>query len=129
MRLAAKRGRQDHWDEMARVLAQAEEPGATNDDLMKIDRRCHEIVWDAAGNRFLTATLDMMYAQSDRLWHLYIADVADMKHAVQEHGEMFERLAAGDGDAAAELCEKHVRGFDDEMNQAVRKRLGSPLPK
>jgi DNA-binding GntR family transcriptional regulator len=129
MRLAAKRGRQDHWDEMARVLARAEEPGATNDDLMKIDRRCHEIVWDAAGNRFLTATLDMMYAQSDRLWHLYIADVADMKHAVQEHGEMFERLAAGDGDAAAELCEKHVRGFDDEMNQAVRKRLGSPLPK
>lgn len=129
MRLAAKRGKQEHWNEMARVLARADEPSATNDDLMKIDRRCHEIVWDAAGNRFLTATLDMMYAQSDRLWHLYIADVADMKHAVQEHGEMFERLAIGDGDTAAELCEKHVRGFDDEMNQAVRKRLGSPLPK
>jgi len=48
---------------------------------------------------------------------------------VQEHGEMFERLAAGDGDSAAALCEKHVRGFDDVMNQAVRKRLGSPLPK
>jgi len=127
MRLAAKRGRQDHWDEMARVLARAEEPGATNDDLMKIDRRCHEIVWDAAGNRFLTATLDMMYAQSDRLWHLYIADVADMRHAVEEHTEMYQALAAGDGDKAAALAEAHVRAFDEEMNLAVRKNLASPL--
>ena len=94
---------------------------------MSIDRKCHEIVWDAAGNRFLTDTLDMMYAQSDRLWHLYIADVADMHHAVEEHTEMHQALAAGDGDKAAALAEAHVRAFDEEMNMAVRKNLASPL--
>ena len=127
MRLAAARGKAEHWQKMEKVLAGAQRRGATNDDLMVIDRVCHEIVWDAAGNRFLTATLDMMYAQSERLWHLYIADVEDMKHAVDEHGEMCKLLAAGDGDGAAQLCESHIRGFDSEMNLAVRKQLGSPL--
>jgi DNA-binding GntR family transcriptional regulator len=112
---------------MAANLQNARRPGVTNDELMSIDRKCHEIVWDAAGNRFLTDTLDMMYAQSDRLWHLYIADVADMRHAVEEHTEMYQALAAGDGDKAAALAEAHVRAFDEEMNLAVRKNLASPL--
>jgi DNA-binding GntR family transcriptional regulator len=99
----------------------------SNSDLMRIDRRCHEIVWEAANNRFLTDTLDMMYAQSDRLWHLYIADVEDMRHALEEHTEMYQALAAGDGDLAAKLAESHVRAFDEEMSLAVRKNLGSPL--
>ena len=70
MRLAAARGKQEHWDAMAAVLAGSRRPNVSNSDLMRIDRQCHEIVWDAANNRFLTDTLDMMYAQSDRLWHL-----------------------------------------------------------
>ena len=127
MRLAAARGKQEHWVAMADNLQNARRPGVTNDELMSIDRKCHEIVWDAAGNRFLTDTLDMMYAQSDRLWHLYIADVADMRHAVEEHTEMYQALAAGDGDKAAALAEAHVRAFDEEMNLAVRKNLASPL--
>ena len=127
MRLAAARGKQEHWEAMADNLQNARRPGVTNDELMSIDRKCHEIVWDAAGNRFLTDTLDMMYAQSDRLWHLYIADVADMRHAVEEHTEMYQALAAGDGDKAAALAEAHVRAFDEEMNLAVRKNLASPL--
>jgi DNA-binding GntR family transcriptional regulator len=127
MRLAAARGKQEHWDAMAATLESSRRPNVSNSDLMRIDRRCHEIVWDAANNRFLTDTLDMMYAQSDRLWHLYIADVEDMRHALEEHTEMYQALASGDGDLAAKLAEAHVRAFDEEMNLAVRKNLGSPL--
>jgi DNA-binding GntR family transcriptional regulator len=127
MRLAAARGKQEHWAAMAAALESSRRPNVSNSDLMRIDRRCHEIVWDAANNRFLTDTLDMMYAQSDRLWHLYIADVEDMRHALEEHTEMYQALAAGDGDLAAKLAESHVRAFDEEMNLAVRKNLGSPL--
>jgi len=127
MRLAAARGKQEHWDAMAAVLAGSRRPNVSNSDLMRIDRQCHEIVWDAANNRFLTDTLDMMYAQSDRLWHLYISDVEDMRHALEEHTEMYQALAAGDGELAAKLAEAHVRAFDEEMNLAVRKNLGSRL--
>jgi len=122
-RLACARGKAEHWESMATALEGARKPGITNDALMAIDRTCHEIVWSAAGNRFLTDTLDMLYAQSDRLWHLYLADVADMHDAVEEHGEIYKALADGDADRAAKLTEAHMRAFDEEISQAVRRHL------
>ncbi|MEP4649824.1 MAG: GntR family transcriptional regulator, partial [Ilumatobacter sp.] len=84
-RLATRRGTQRDWDEMADVLAETARPGTLPGELLELDRRCHEIIWRASGNRFLTDTLDALYAQSDRLWHMYLADVHDMGHAVDEH--------------------------------------------
>ncbi len=95
--------------------------------LLSIDRRCHELLWQAAGNRFLLDTLDMLYAQSDRLWHLYLADVADMRTAVAEHAAILDALRAGEGETAADLIEAHVRSFDAEIRSAVTGRLASPL--
>ena len=136
-RLACARGTADHWNAMEAALARATPPPtrrrpttalrSTNDQLMEIDRACHEIVWAAAGNRFLTDTLDMLYAQSDRLWHMYLADVADMADAVAEHREILDALRAGDGDRSAKLVETHLRAFDDQIRAAVTQRLESPL--
>ena len=122
-RLAAARGEAQHWDAMAAALAATS--AAT--DLLDADRLCHEIMWEAAGNRFLVDTLDTLYAQSDRLWHMYLADVADMDHAVAEHVGILEALRRGDGDVAAELVEAHVRSFDEQVRAAVTARLDSPL--
>jgi len=126
MRLACVRGQQHHWDEMAAALAQAD-AASTPDELIAIDRRCREIVWEAADNRFLTDTLDMLYAQSDRLWHLYLGDVADLHLMIDEHREILEALQAGDADRAAELIEAHMRAFDEQIRNAVQRRLASPL--
>ena len=84
-RLACQRGRQEHWQQMREVLDSAAKPKITAQDQIHFDAQCHEIVWAAAGNRFLTDTLDVLYAQSDRLWHIYLSDVADMGHALDEH--------------------------------------------
>ncbi len=124
-RLACARGRREHWDLMAEALQGARRANVSNDELMRIDRTCHEIVWNASGNRFLTDTLDMLYAQSDRLWHLYLSEVSDMRHAVEEHSQIHEALVHGDADRAANLAEAHMRAFDDEISQAVLKRLGA----
>ncbi|MFW2334195.1 GntR family transcriptional regulator [Ilumatobacter sp.] len=126
-RLAATRGTADQWDEMAALIEQSLRTGVPPSDLLDVDRRCHEIIWDAAGNRFLTDTLDMLYAQSDRVWHMYLVDVADTRHAVDEHIEILDVLRAGDADRAADLVEAHVRSFDDQVRAAVTARLGSPL--
>ncbi|MGA0237823.1 MAG: GntR family transcriptional regulator [Acidimicrobiales bacterium] len=125
-RLAAARGTDDHWVRMADALDGVSD-AAGNEDLMTIDRLGHEIMWEAAGNRFLVDTLDMLYAQSDRLWHLYLADVADMSHAVEEHGEIMDALRSGDGERAGELTEDHIRSFDAQIRAAVTERLESPL--
>jgi len=126
-RLAAVRGTAADWDEMAAVLADTERPGITPEELLDRDRRCHEIIWRAAGNRFLTDTLDMLYAQSDRLWHMYLADVAKMSHAVDEHVAIHAALIDADAAAAATLVEAHVQSFDAQVRDAVTRRLGSPL--
>ena len=125
-RLAAARGTEEHWEAMDVALGGVADASG-NQDLMDIDRRGHEIMWEAAGNRFLVDTLDMLYAQSDRLWHLYLADVADMRHAVDEHAAIMEVLRAGDGEQAGELMEEHIRAFDAEIRAAVTERLSSPL--
>jgi len=125
-RLAALRGSDETWDAMEAALA---ETSNTSDggELLAIDRRCHELMWEAAGNRFLIDTLDMLYAQSDRLWHLYLADVADPEHAVDEHIAILQALRTGDSDIAASLVDDHVAAFDAQVRDAVTARLESPL--
>lgn len=118
-RLASARGTAREWAQMATVLERANEPGIDTDALLDIDRECHELTWSAAGNRFLTSTLDMLYAQSDRLWHIYLADVADMHHAVAEHAAILDAVRHGDAERAAQLAEQHVRSFDAQIRLAV----------
>lgn len=118
-RLAAERGTAEHWDEMSDVLKQA--ASQTLDDVgrLELDRRCHELIWTASGNRFLWDTLDTLYAQSDRLWHLYLSDVAEMAEALDEHGEILTALKAKDADVVEQLVEAHVRGFDSQIRDVV----------
>lgn len=123
-RLAAARGTDEHWDAMAEVLASTT---TVPDQLLAVDRRCHEIMWEAADNRFMLDPLDTLYAQGDRLWHLYLSDVSDMGHAVAEHDEILSALRNGDGDTAAALVEAHLRAFDEQIRAAVTAHLESPL--
>ncbi|MGI9602056.1 MAG: GntR family transcriptional regulator [Acidimicrobiales bacterium] len=124
-RLAAARGDDSHWAAMDQALAIGR--GSPKSDLLAADRACHEIMWSAAGNRFLVDTLDALYAQSDRLWHMYLADVADMHDAVAEHRAILDALRLGDGERAADLVEGHVRSFDEQVRGAVAAGLEPPL--
>jgi GntR family transcriptional regulator, rspAB operon transcriptional repressor len=125
-RLACMRGTDADWDEMERVIhAAAHAHGDAA--LLEVDRRCHEIIWNAAGNRFLTDTLDVLYAQSDRVWHMYLADVADTRHAVDEHAGILELLRAADADLVASALATHVKSFDAQVRNAVTQRLHPPL--
>lgn len=117
-RLAAKRGTAESWQNMASELTRAErlrDPAK----LLLVDRRCHEIMWRAAGNRYLTDTLEMLYTHSERVWHLYLRKVADMHAAVTEHHDVLDALSSGDADLAATLVESHVRHFDAEIRSAA----------
>lgn len=125
-RLAAVRGQPGQWDSMEAALARTSDATDGN-ELLAIDRQCHELMWQAAGNRFLLDTLDMLYAQSDRLWHQYLSDVAEPEHAVEEHVAILDALRAGDADHAAKLVDEHVAAFDAEIRAAVTARLTAPL--
>ena len=126
-RLAALRGTPDQWDLMEETLQKTHDPSLDAEAQLAFDRRCHEIIWEASGNRFLLDTLDMLYAQSDRLWHLYLSDVSDMAHAVEEHEAILKGLRSGDADRVADLVEAHVQSFDDQIRDVVTNQLTAPL--
>lgn len=124
-RLAARRGRKQHWDRMRRTLSQL--PGATesfdNEELIAIDKACHEIMYAATDNEFLHDTLVTLYALSLRLWYFSLAEIGDMREAIVEHREILEALEAGDKERAEKLLVRHIKTFQDEI-QAVM--LGIP---
>ena len=127
-RLAALRGSEKHWTVMEAALNTAtkmKKPDWT--DLLHADRICHEQVWDAAKNRFLTKTLEMLYSQAERLWHQYVRDLAELHSALDEHRDVLAALRAGDGDRAASIIEGHVRGFENQTRAVLEQRLRSPL--
>ncbi len=126
-RLAALRGTPAQWDLMEDTLEQTHDPSLDAEAQLALDRRCHEIIWEASGNRFISDTLDTLYAQSDRLWHLYLSNVSDMAHAVTEHEAILASLRAGDADAVAALVEAHVQSFDDQIRDVVTGQLTAPL--
>jgi DNA-binding GntR family transcriptional regulator len=128
-RLAAARGTEAQWRPMEQALAHVERRGtrATWELLMDTDRLCHTQVWQAADNRFLTDTLDMLYTQSERLWHLYLRDAYDLHDALDEHRVILAALRSGDGDKVARLAEDHVRTFEAQTRSVITSRLVSPL--
>jgi len=125
-RLAAVRGTEEHWDSMDAAINTVTKKMSGN-DLLDVDRTCHELMWEASGNHFLIDTLDMLYAQSDRLWHLYLSEVAEPAHAVEEHIAIMNALRSGDADKSASLMEDHVKAFDAEIRSAVSAQLEAPL--
>lgn len=118
-RLATDRGNPELWDAMEQTLERTTDPDLRDADRLALDRRCHEIIWAASGNRFLWDTLDMLYAQSDRLWHMYLADVTDMAHAVGEHLAILEALRSADTETVCDLVEAHVQGFDAAIRNVI----------
>jgi DNA-binding GntR family transcriptional regulator len=116
-RLAAERGTHEHWDQMESVLAAAR-PRSDSAELLEVDRSCHQIMWRAAQNPFLTETVEMLYTHSERVWHLFLRKVADMHSAIDEHREVLAALRDGDGAQVAAMIEVHVRSFDREIRAA-----------
>jgi DNA-binding GntR family transcriptional regulator len=125
-RLACVRGRSDDWDAMQAAIDAA--ASRSSDEILDADRACHEIVWSAAGNRFLTDTLDMLYAHSDRLWHMYLAEVQHpLTQNLAEHRLILDALRQGDSERSAQLVDDHIRAFDEQVREAVTRRLEAPL--
>lgn len=125
--LAAQRGTEAQWTVMEAALDRAGSLGrdAPWTELLAADRVCHEQVWAAADNRFLTQTLDLLYSQSERLWHRYVRDVSDLRSALAEHRAVLAALRRGDGGAAAALIAGHVRGFEAQTREVLEGRLRS----
>jgi DNA-binding FadR family transcriptional regulator len=107
-------------------LAEAEElltrmraPGIGVDEYNELDTRFHVLFARASGNR-LTSTLTSAVRESVRPLILRALESAEDWPATAgaltaEHADLLRLVRSGDGEAAADLVERHIRGFHGSL--------------
>ncbi len=125
-RLAAQRGRPEHWRRMEEALRPLDDTvkDLSNDVLIAIDEACHKIMYEATDNEFLIDALSGMYALSLRLWYYSLAKIGTMHSTVLEHRDILEALRQGDAERAAALLEQHINSFQQEIQSVM---MGTPI--
>ncbi len=120
-RLAARRGRSDHWRRMEAVLSRLDEGSddLDNEVLIAIDEACHEIMYEAADNEFLYDSLSGMYALSLRLWYYSLSRIGKMRSTVLEHRDILTALRDGEEERAASLLREHINSFQNEIQSVM----------
>lgn len=121
IQLAARRGTEQDWQEMETALDRvvANPDPVDNEVMIAVDERCHHIIYEATGNRFLENNASTLYSASLRLWYYFIAQIGPMEEAVAEHNQMLHALRDGDEDEAVRLMKRHIRMFHQEIQEAM----------
>jgi DNA-binding GntR family transcriptional regulator len=119
-RLAALRATEK---QIAQMEAALEDLGQLSNEnkhaIMAIDEHLHELLYEAADNEFLADSLERLHALSQRLWHLVLDQLDDVKAAVAKHGPIVESLKARDEDKAENLIQEHIAEFQQEIRTVL----------
>lgn len=121
-RLAARRATAaDHADieALLRELAADDHARADEHHLIHLDQRIHRLVYRAARNPLLEASLDRYYVLALRLWFLALDRVRHLDDAVHEHEQLLQAIAAGDEATAEGTAREHVAGFERQIRQLL----------
>ncbi len=124
--LAAQRGTLNHWQEMDElIIAHSTVDMNDNDAFIRIDESFHEIIYDAADNRFLRDALSVLLSLNERLWYHFLPEIGHLHILAVDHQLILESLKSGDGRQAAERMEKHIRRVQEKLQLIM---LGNTLP-
>jgi GntR family transcriptional regulator, galactonate operon transcriptional repressor len=83
-----------------------------------LDRRFHDVIMVAAGNRFARHTVRQVFAWTAR-WHPGDASPDDIHRAHTDHTHIRELVLAGDHNAAAEAMHTHILRSWHTMRERV----------
>jgi DNA-binding GntR family transcriptional regulator len=101
-------------EQLAEEIEQLERTG-DSDALMHLDERIHRLVWRAAQNPYLLATLERYFTLSLRVWYVVLDRVPGLGSAVHEQGPLLRAILAHDGTRAGRLMRDHVLEFQREI--------------
>jgi DNA-binding GntR family transcriptional regulator len=119
-RLAAQRATAEQLAQIAEVIDDLDRLDGENDkSLMVVDERFHELLYQAADNKFVADTLRRLHALSFRLWHLVLDRLGNVRGAMEQHIDIAEALGARDGEKAAELIQQHISDFHHEIRAVL----------
>jgi DNA-binding GntR family transcriptional regulator len=115
--LAALRMDAGARDAAETLLHEVEELSRPDDQdwLMRTDERIHRFTWEAAGNPYLTETLERYFTHSLRIWYLVLDRVPGLGHAVHDQTGLLQALLDGKGDEARSRMREHILAFQREI--------------
>ena len=119
-RLAAQRGTAEHWQRMEQLVV---EPlvldGDSDSDMIRVDEAFHEIIYEAADNRFLHEAITVLLSLNERLWYFFLPDIGGFERTNHDHRLIWQSLEAGNGEQAAEQMKQHMLSSLDKLRASV----------
>jgi len=117
-RLAAQRATSD--DLIVLEALRQEQAGVPAEDmhrLFDLDHKFHQVIAQAARNRYLAQTLERLFGLSRRLWYLVLPHLGYLPASVEEHLDLVEAIRAGDADRAGQIMHDHVEEFYTKVRE------------
>ncbi len=120
-RLAADRATGADLEQINVLRAELAGGGRTDDRvLIDLDERIHRTIYRAAHNQLLEETLEWYYTHALRIWMLALDETEGLGAAVQEHADLLEAVARGNGKRAEALMLAHVLDFEEAMRAVLQ---------
>ncbi|MGH7764204.1 MAG: GntR family transcriptional regulator [Candidatus Dormibacteraceae bacterium] len=122
-RLAAEKLTPADRASIEQLLDVLENGGVTDQrQLMELDQQVHRLIYRAARNSFLEATLERYFSLSLRLWYLVLDSGVRLRESVDEHVQLLRAVVAGDAPGAEDIMRRHVVGFEREIRKELIER-------
>ncbi len=120
-RLAADRITAEQIERMEKVHRDFERVLHQGDNvaLLAVDKKFHQLLYEASGNRFLARALDEMYTLIYRLFYFALDRMGSVRANVEEHHNILEAVKAGDGRTAERLIQQHIIHFQRMVEELL----------
>ncbi len=120
---AAERITGDKIKELETLVELQEFYSAKNEilQIVQLDTKFHEIIYDASGSRTLRNTLKSFHVHVKRARESSFLSAGRTKMAVEEHREIYEAIASHNGEKAKALMENHITNARDNILSLINK--------
>ncbi len=115
---AAKRAKHSHLKAFEDFLQKAEQRVLNGDNklYLEIDGRFHRLIAEAAGNRFLSKTLNQLFNHSVRLFNLSHTRSATVHDAMPDYRAVYQCVKERDAEGARKRMRKHILDAQERIN-------------
>jgi DNA-binding GntR family transcriptional regulator len=123
-RLAARRSARRCLEEFATLIPEMKRVGEAGEirELSRLNFRFHEIVRDAAGNRYLDRSLAQIQNAARRFPDPTLGLPGRVKESIEEHVGLADAISRGDAAEAEKLAIEHMRHLSELRIQMLLRR-------
>lgn len=114
----------DRLNALIKEMATAASAGPDLDQVLRVNRDFHEIIWQAAHAPRLHELLQNLYIASQRFRNLSLLLPGRLSQIVAEHRRIAHALAAGDPAAAERFANEHHENTAKRLLVELEKTLG-----